>query len=545
MKVGFLGNYTIDFIAKEYKKNTKDDVYVSDYCQYHQQLAFADSQLYAFEPDFVVLILDGNEINDLDSYEMFLKDIEALIDRFILNSDAGYLIISNIYIKQGVNSCWDYNKEDNLKKKQANFNLALNSLSVKHNRVFILDQLSLVERHGAINIYDDALWVFGKNRFNKKGLSLISGEIENLMGSILNRSKKCLVLDLDNTLWGGVLGEDGLGGIKLGAEGVGRVYSDFQKEILSIKKKGVLLAICSKNNISDVEEFFAEHENKILNLKDFVTHRINWELKSDNVKSIAKELNISEDSIVFIDDNPVERELVAASTECVVPEFPQSIELLLDFICDVDKQYFSKQNITSEDQYKTKQYFENARRSNARDKYESYADFVSSLGMVLSIGVDREKDLSRVAQLTQKTNQFNFTSIRYSEEEIKRYMVSENSMVYSGSVKDKYGDYGVVLVMIVTDNDAYYQIDTFLMSCRVIGKMVEDVFLNSITSRLREGVELRARYVPSKKNIVIKNKLDDLNFDIQCVDETGVKEYKNICPVLSSEKIGIEVVYEG
>ncbi len=523
MLVGFIGNYTINFIAKEFQKFTKYDIYISDYCQYQQEIMLNSSTLKSKKCDYVICLLDGEILIDTFNKEDIYSHIDSIVKSFHEQKISKYLLISNIYLQKKVDSIHNYNKSFDNKKYQSDINNYLREISIKNENIFILDIVSIIEEYGYKNIHDNGMWFLGKNRFNKIGNKLISEKIIYTINAINNNSKKCLVLDLDNTLWGGIVGEDGLGGIKLSRDGVGEVYRNFQKEILKIKNKGILLAICSKNNLNDAKEVFDNHKDMILKWDDFIIHKINWERKSENLKNIAKKLNIGEDSLVFIDDNPTEREIASQETSCIVAGFPIIEDDLVDYIADVDLKYFSKMTLTNEDKTKLEQYKQNLKRQNEEKSFTNIDDFVINLNIVITIYKNNIEHISRIAQLTQKTNQFNLTTKRYSEEDIKSFMSSPNYDVYSVEVTDKFGEYGIVLVAIIEKQENKILIDTLLMSCRVIGKKIENVFLNKILCNY-SGVLVESKYIKTAKNILVEDFYDNNGFECKS-KENDTKNY--------------------
>jgi len=547
MKTAFLSNFTIDIIAKEFKKKSNNTaLFISGYNQYNIDIINKESQYYKFKPDFTIVILDGNTLFNNRTLEEVKTEINQLFNINSQNHNS-YFIVSNVLLDNTINNIHNYNKTGTPKQLQAEFNLFLNKKANEQERFFVLDIMSIIEQYGKKNIYDNSLWIYGKIRYNKLGTELIVDKISNLINAILNQTKKCLVLDLDNTLWGGVIGEDGLDGIKLGKDEIGNVYFKFQKVIAEIKKKGILIALCSKNNITDAKEVFDKHKFSVLKWDDFIIKKIDWQPKDMNVKQIAKELNIGEDSLVFIDDNPFEREIVKTNTNVIVPEFPENIEDLLNFTLDVDERYFSKMKITIEDKAKTKQYIDNIKREEVRTSTKTLEEYVKTLKMELTIEPFKNENLERISQMTQKTNQFNFTTKRYSENDIVNFSQNLNYVIFTGKVKDKFGDYGIVLLLIVEIQNKQAIIDTFLMSCRVIGRFVEDTFISGIIEIVQSnGVKkIFANYIPTSKNILVKEKYDELGFDLIKNNKNGVKEYIFDCKNIKEIKNLMQVNYEG
>jgi FkbH-like protein len=303
---------------------------------------------------------------------------------------------------------------------------------------------------------------------------------------------------LDNTLWGGVLGEDGIEGIKLGGDYPGKAFHYWQEALLELSKTGVILTICSKNNEADVEALFAAREMP-LKLEDFVSKRINWQDKATNIRAIAEELNIGLDSMVFVDDNPTERELIRQQLPMVaVPEFPAQPYGLADLYAQLVREYFSVYALTDEDRKKTEQYRQNASRKQLEAQFTDMTDFLRSLEMKLKIErVDAQSvSIPRVAQMTQKTNQFNLTTRRYTEDDIRSRM-ARGAEAWTLAVRDRFGDNGITGLMILVPENGWC-IDTMLMSCRVLGKGIEEAFFKYVISQYSGA--LHAEYIPTAKN---------------------------------------------
>lgn len=544
MKISISSNITIDLLARKLKKKNGYEVSLSSYNQYYQDIIFGCNDFYEKDSDFYLLILDAEILADLFSYsyENIALTLKELVGSFNSKKKDKYLLIANFYLPLQVNSIFNYNTEVNSKKLQLQLNLLLNDLSKENYNVFVLDFLSLIEKFGETNLYDKTTWFYGKNRFSNKGGDVFCEEISVLINAISGLSRKCLVVDLDNTLWGGVLGEDGINGIRLSSFGVGSIYKDFQREILKIKQKGVLLALCSKNNIEDVQEVFKTHPDMLLKLDDFILSKVNWQLKSNNLREIAAELNIGEDALVFIDDSPMERQLVSSETDVIVPDFPDNIDMLLDFIVSVDRKFFSKMVVTKEDLVKTEQYHQIFLRKNEEAKFNNYHDFINSLNIELTIKKNDKENIKRISQLTQKTNQFNLTVKRYSEADIHSLMNDQQKTVYTGEVKDKFGDYGLVIMIVIDNIGGDVVIDSFLMSCRIIGKLIEKVFIDSVMKGCNGQGKIIGIYKPTKKNIVVENFYPDNGFFLHHIDGDGCMIYHASIPMKMNLDLNIEVI---
>ena len=339
--------------------------------------------------------------------------------------------------------------------------------------------------------------------------------------------KKCLVLDLDNTLWSGVLGEDGISGVKMSGDYPGNAFMYFQKALVDLSKSGIILTVCSKNNEMDVRELWDKNPFLKLTPKYISAYRINWHNKADNIRELAKELNIGLDSMVFVDDNPTERALVRQELPMVaVPEFPKRPYDLMTFYHSLIEDYFKTYRLTSEDLSKTEQYKANAQRAHEQSRFTDITEFIKSLDIHMDIIKANEFNIARIAQMTQKTNQFNLTTHRYSETDINDF-ISKGDDVYCISVRDRFGDNGITGAMIIRKEDDSAEIDTLLLSCRILGKGIENAFMNTILNILHEeGIRIvKSSYIPTQKNSQVADFYDRLGFIVETEVE-GVKTYK-------------------
>jgi FkbH-like protein len=316
------------------------------------------------------------------------------------------------------------------------------------------------------------------------------------------KRKKCLALDLDNTLWGGVLGEDGIAGVALGGDYPGKAFLFFQHQILELSRQGIILVVCSKNNIDDVRQMWSEHPDVALKEEHFAALRINWSNKADNIREMAQELNIGLDGFVFLDDNPSERELIKKYLpEVTVPDFPEQPYLLPTFFKKIVEEYFAVYALTNEDRAKTEQYKANILRANMQRSFTNMDEYIRSLEIELKIAEANELTLSRVAQMTQKTNQFNLTTRRYTDADLKD-MLHTGYRIFTLSVSDKFGDSGLTGTCIVKIENDKAAINSLLLSCRVLGKDIEYAFIKHVLKTLQsEGIaEVSASYIPTAKN---------------------------------------------
>ena len=502
----------------------KANIYVTPYGQYTFEIKNKESNLYTenFDVIWFHFDLDVEDEKFLALLENLMDDIENLISQktntLILFSKLTYpLYFSEKYL---------LNSE--FKNFIDKLNLKLKKLQDKYRNFLIFNIEYIQKKVGYENYFVENFWYYARVKYSLKTFEEFFKEIENIYKAFKGKIKKVLILDLDNTLWRGVIGEDGLSGIKLSEDGIGKVYRDFQKNIKKLKNYGVLLCIVSKNNIEDVKEVFEKHPLMVLKWEDFIIKKINWKPKHENIKEIAKELNLGLDSFVFIDDNPFERNIIKKFLpEVEVPDFPEEIYKLNSWFFEkVVYKYFPKLKVTKEDIKKHEQYVRNLKRIKLKENLTSYEDFLKTLNIKLTFYKDDKRFISRLAQLTQKTNQFNLTTKRYTEKDIEEFIKSKNYIVYALEYEDIFGNEGIIGESIIKLNKDTAYIDTFLLSCRVIGRNVEYNFINKILEDLKKlGIKkVYAEYIPTKKNILVKDFYDKVGFQL-LEENNGIKKY--------------------
>jgi FkbH-like protein len=383
--------------------------------------------------------------------------------------------------------------------------------------VLIVDVARASERDGLDVWFDTARWLQGKMEIAPRMAPMYGELVARVIGAQRGLSKKCLVLDLDNTLWGGVIGDDGLEGIVLGeGSGAGEAHLALQHYAKQLHDRGVVLAVCSKNDASIAEAAFREHPEMLLKPSDIAVFVANWEDKASNLLQIAERLNIGIDSMVFVDDNPVERAHVRASLPIVaVPELPDDPARYVR--CLADAGYFEAVAFTSEDARRGAQYAANASRDDLRARSSSLDEFLKTLDMRVVFGPFQTVDLQRIAQLIGKTNQFNLTTRRHSLQDVTTFAGAPHCMTLQFRLIDRYGDNGLVSVMILCpdpDDPQQLEIDTWVMSCRVFARQLELEAMNVAveTARTRGVRRFQARYTPTAKNGIVKDLYRELGF---------------------------------
>jgi FkbH-like protein len=421
----------------------------------------------------------------------------------------------------------DFHHESSLRSLEVQLNARLAAIATSKPNLLVIELEVLFRRYGENALVSNAFWYTGRIRYTAKMFDLLAQTIRRALDAYAQKSRKVLVLDLDNTLWGGIVGEVGATGISLAEDGPGRCFRDFQRALKAIRKTGVLLVALSKNNTSDVNEVFEKNQMMVLKREDFVIIRANWQSKAENIITIADALSLGVDSFVFIDDNPVEREeIIRFLPEVAVPEFPDRPEELSSwFFRDVVAAYFGKYVITAEDAAKTEQYSANEARRKMAMSFD-LDGYLAELGIECAISVDEENQLVRAAQMTQKTNQFNLTTRRYDVTDLARFLRSNQHAVLLLEYRDRFGDEGSVALAIVDLAEA--RIDTFLTSCRVIGRKVEDHLLDKAIElcRMRGHRKIIGEYIPSKKNQLVADFYDTHGFAPMGESADGRKIYE-------------------
>jgi FkbH-like protein len=531
MKCAVLSNVNVESLARRIERH---EVHVAQgYGAWTQELANPASETWAFGPSAVFLLVDGAELfrgqRGLDPALAEVDGHLVWIERAAERSRDIKFFISTLDVPARSPRALKHGHPE--RQLEQHWLAGISRASANHANVYVLDLKALVEDVGRAQLYSSKRWYLGGLRFSVLGEKLIAKELQRVLDAQVGARKKCLLLDLDNTLWGGVIGEDGLQGIQLSETGEGARYKDFQRRIRQLGEMGVILGIVSKNNEGDVFEVFDRHEHMVLEKEDFAILKIDWSPKPESIAEVAQDLEIGIDSLVFIDDSPVEREAVrAALPEVTVPEFPADTCELSAFLEQVYKDCFFTLESTEEDRKRTESYLANARRTAERSAAESLDDFLAALRTKISLGKLRDDDVPRAAQLTQKTNQLNLTTRRYTEQQVQAFRTTPGMAVSIASVADKYGDNGKVFLGIVRKLSAdTAELDTFLMSCRVMGRFIEDQILDHLVNELRaDGLSrLRVHFVPTRKNAPTRSFVERLaGGQVVSEDEGGGKTWE-------------------
>ncbi len=410
-----------------------------------------------------------------------------------------------------------------------NYNRHVISLATTHSNVKWVDFSEFTSRYALDDLINWKYYLMSQTMPSPKLAQDFKVWWKRIDAELALQRKKCLVLDLDNTLWGGVLGEDGIDGIKLGGDYPGKAFSYWQRALLQLGKNGVILAVCSKNNEADVLEAWQMNPNMVLKREHFSAMRINWQDKVTNLRELAAELNIGLDSMVFIDDNPSERELVKQLLPQVeVPDFPEKPYQLMPFYKQLVDSYFRIYAVTSEDRAKTEQYRANAIRNAEQARFADMESYLYSLDMELDVVPADEHNLPRIAQMTQKTNQFNLTTRRYTEADVQQRL-GDGWHIYCLGVRDRFGDNGITAAIFLEPiDDVTVSVDSLLLSCRILGKGIEEAFVKTVFNLLRlDGYrKVKALYLPTPKNGQTADFYERMGMTCCSTGDDGSKHYE-------------------
>jgi len=531
-KVAVLSNVNMNFVIRMLKREFS----VYDVEGYGNELAILlnrGSSYYDFAPEITFLIMDLLELMGHELTEVSEKERAGYekLDQWVAQLESVLEKNAIYYISDGF--VWGPETEgvlNSLTKSRIehHFLELLAGLQERHANVRIFPYRQIVEKLGVQASFSVKTWYMGKILHSSEAQKQIGEEIRHMVELEFRVPKKVLVLDLDNTLWGGLAGENDHTPVILSDDHEGLAYKNQQRVIRKMQENGVLLAIVSKNNEEDAMEIIRNHPHMVLGERDFAAKRINWNPKHENILELAKELNLGTDSFVFWDDNPQERELIRQMLpEVTVPEFVETSEELAGAMSRIYRQYFEKAVITAEDKVKTKQYEENARRVDLEKTAGSFADYLKQLQIVAE-QVDPEENLGRLHQLVNKTNQFNLTTRRYEMSEMQDIVENPEKKVYLYGVRDCFGDYGIVAVIIVDMTGDVPEIEEFAMSCRIMGKNVEHGLIGHVEQDIhRIGFEqLRGSYIPTAKNKPVANLYEKLGYKVIKETSEGLKKYE-------------------
>lgn len=523
-RVAVLASYTAQLLAPYLKvegaaRGLAIKPWFGPYGQFEQAVLDETGPLYAHEPDAIVLLMRLDDVCP-ELAERFLTQsaatvkeavdalrarVESLIAGIRRRSRAAIYLSNFAAPARKSAGLADAGLELSQSDAVADANAMLGAISRKLPDVYVFDFAQVAAECGSKRWRDPKLLYVARVPFGVAGQIAVAGALARAMRPLFIAPLKCLALDLDNTIWGGILGEDGPGGIALGEDYPGNVYKAFQRYLLELKDRGILLAIASKNNEAEALDVISTHADMVLRRGDFAAVRINWEEKSSNLREIAGELNIGLDAIAFFDDNPAEgAEVMGRLPQVSVIAAPADPMGYIDAI--EESGLFDRLTISTEDRRRTELYAAQQERRRADAQFETKEDFLRSLEMVATIGDINEQSLKRVAQLVTKTNQFNLTTRRHSEAEIAAMLRTGVGLWLR--LVDRFGDNGITgVALAASEKDGVWRIDTFLLSCRIISRGAETALLARLLARIRErgATGVIGEYLPTAKNAPCAN----------------------------------------
>ncbi len=498
-------------------------IHEAEYDQLEREVLNPDSALYAFSPEYTLLFPSSQKLlgafrkgdlaTRLGFAEAYLASVKAQWET-LTQQNGGQIIQFNLAeIEDGIFGHFSNKVSHSFLYQIRKINYGLMELAQHTNNVFINDVALLQTRVGRRSAFSAQTYVNADLVFALDFLPELAKGAVDIVAASLGYGKKCLILDLDNTVWGGVIGDDGLEKIEIGDLGVGKAFTDFQWWVKQLKERGVVVAVCSKNDEQIAKEAFEKHPDMVLRLDDISVFLANWQTKPENIKRIQSILNINFDSMVFLDDSPFEREMVRQALPLVtVPDLPEDPSEYVPFLSSLN--LFEMASYSQEDAGRTQMYREEAKRKDLESSFSSEDEFLAGLGMRAIAGPFDAFIAPRVAQLSQRSNQFNLRTIRYSQGEIEKLPLDATIRTLAISLDDRVGSYGLISAIILRRQDDAYFVDTWIMSCRVLKRGVETFALNKLAEICRQdGVErLIGEYLPTPKNGLVKDHYPNLGF---------------------------------
>jgi FkbH-like protein len=529
LKMALVGDTATQFLATAIRgmgveRGYDIDLFEAEYNQVERQFMDPTSDLYQFDADFIVVFQSTHKLGEHHSIlsqeqqpllaEERLQFVTSICTNPAL---AGKKVVYFNYpeIEDTVFGSYANKVESSFTFQVRKLNYELMRLSQQFPNLFICDIAGLQNKLGrdimfAANIYTSTEMVLSMD-----ALPYVASRVMDIVSALKGQFKKCLILDLDNTIWGGVIGDDGLEGIQLGhGLGIGKAFTEFQMWVKKLKQRGIIICVASKNNAETAKEPFEKHPDMVLKLEDIAVFQANWETKVDNIRTIQQILNIGFDSMVFLDDNPFERNMVRDNIPgIIVPELPEDPAEYLEYLYSLN--LFETASYSNLDKDRTKQYQVEAQRVSLSKSFTNEADFLKSLSMVSVVSGFTKFNIPRVAQLSQRSNQFNLRTVRYTDADIEALANDPSVIDLSFTLEDKFGDNGLIAVVIMKpiNKDTLF-VDTWFMSCRVLKRGMENFTLNTMVEKAKSTgyKKIIGEYLPTSKNKMVENHYICLGF---------------------------------
>jgi FkbH-like protein len=530
IKVAVLGDTATQFLIQAIRGAGFDygydlQIWEADFNQIERQVFDPASELYEFKPEIIVLFQSTHKLlgkyNKLgpQQYSSFaseqLNGFENICSSLNANCSAKIIYYNYSEINDSVFGNYANKIESSFLFQLRKLNYELMVFAGKHANFYLLDLATIQNQIGKNNFFQTSIYINTEMVLSLDVLPAIATNTLDIIAAMDGKFKKCLILDLDNTMWGGIIGDDGLENIQIGSLGIGKAFTEFQYWIKKLKNRGIILAVCSKNTESVAKEPFEKHPDMVLRLDDISVFIANWDNKADNIRQIQSILNIGFDSMVFLDDNPFERNIVRENISGItVPELPEDPADYLEYLYPLN--LFETISFSGEDAERTKLYQVEAQRTVLQKNFTNEDDFLKSLNMLSLVESFNKFNTPRVAQLSQRSNQFNLRTVRYNEVDIELMSASNDYFTFAFSLADKFGDNGLICVIILKkEDDRTLFIDTWFMSCRVLKRGMENFTLNTIVNFAKEKgyLSLKGEYIKTSKNEMVEEHYQKLGFE--------------------------------
>lgn len=524
-------------------------VFEADYDQIDAQLMDTGSEFYAFAPETVLLYRCTEKLYErfvrtpLDARAAFaeteIEKIRAEWARVQHGTKADILFFAFLPMDDGVFGSYALREGSAFPYQLLKLNYLLAEAAREAGNVRLIDLEPIRAHMGYDAFHDPKLYAIAKMPISTQALPAVASHVVDAILARKGRFHKCAIVDLDNTLWGGVIGDDGLEGIQIGELGQGHAFTEFQTWLKELKNRGVMLAVCSKNDEANAKEPFLRHPEMVLKLDDFSAFVANWEDKASNIRRIQKELNIGLDSMVFFDDNPFERNLVRTMLpEVEAPELPEDPAEYTAFARM--QNLFDTNSYSDEDRVRTERYLAEKSRTELSAGIDNYDDYLKALGMKAVCAPFDAFHIPRIAQLTQRSNQFNLRTVRYSEQEIEEIAANPRYITRYYTLRDRFGEHGLIAVVILEKRENELFVNEWLMSCRVLKRGMEQCIADSIVRAAREaGVAcVVGEYIPTPKNAMVKDLYASMGFRPlgDGLYEARVDDYQNHQTFITEEE---------
>ena len=529
VRVALLGDSATQMMVKAlkgygYEAGYQYQVFEADYNQIERQVFDYTSELYESQPDFVIIFQSVQKLQKkfhktpADKQAGFAEEHLAFVESlyqtitgklktkviFCNFPEYGEMVYGNFANKTERSFTWQLRK----------INTGLMELGRDLKNLFICDLMQLQAQYGSAFAFDPKLYVTADMVFSLDFLPIVAKNITDIIAAISGQFKKCLIMDLDNTMWGGIIGDDGIENIHVGDLGIGKAFTELQRWAKDLQQRGIILAVCSKNTDHIAREPFEKHPEMVLRLDDIAVFVANWENKASNIRHIQGILEFGFDSMVFLDDNPFERNLVRDNIpDITVPELPEDPAEYVPFLRRLN--LFETASYSENDTSRTKQYQVEAKRREFAESFNTEGDFLKNLEMISEVKPFDAFTTPRVAQLTMRSNQFNLRTVRYTEEDVREMSASGRHLTFSFTLEDRFGDHGLISVVILEKkNERDLFVDTWIMSCRVLKRDMENFVLNRLVEAAKaHGFErLAGEFIPTPKNGIVKDHFQNLGF---------------------------------